>query len=275
MKTYIEILENENITIEEVKAVVAEVTEKAKDDKNFTFDFSKVEKALKRINERNKKEFTTHFCYSIKADRKSAFSELLNAPSFDVYTLAEKKGVYSVKDGKRLFSFADLEKGFQTFAEQKDAKGNIIRNNSITIFDALRFYGLTATFIRNLQKVNFEIDTENAYHLENVVIDSAKAFDEKDGEVFASNSNNALEKQLNILVTFFGYDVKMLKKDLPVLKIKAQKIKQDRENAKFSVNAIIDDSAILKFADAIFGVVASRIKGEDIAIITQKPAKAE
>ena len=78
---------------------------------------------------------------------------------------------------------------------------------------------------------------------------------------------------MNIIVKFYGYDVQMLKKDLPILKIKAQKINQNRKTAEFSVNAIIDDNAILKFADVVCGVIASRICGKDIEVVTVKPKK--
>ena len=151
---------------------------------------------------------------------------------------------------------------------------NII-NKGVTIFDALRFYGLTSIFIRNIQKSVFEVDETHKYNLDNVIVDNEKIFKDVDGSIFASNSNKALVKQLNIVIKFFGYDVEMFRCDLPILKIKAQKITQDKATAKFRVNAIIDDKAVLKFADSIFGIVASRINGENIEIVTKKENKTK
>jgi hypothetical protein len=263
-------------TITEVKDIVKSLNDAKKDNAEFVFEFKALEDAVSRVNKSNLDAFSNAFSYSVLSDRKKAFADLLETPYFNVYTIDTKKnGTFEIKDGKKLFSFANLEKEYQLvcFTETNPKNGKPMPNKSVTVFDALRFYGLMSVFIRNLQKANFEVDTDKAYNLENVVIDAEKVFAENEGECFASNSNNNLEKQLNIIVKFFGYDVKMLKKDLPILKIKAQKIKQDKSTAKFSVNAVIDDNTILKFADVIFGVIASRINGEDITITTTKAKK--
>ena len=272
MKNYNELLKN-TTNIEEVKNIVNSINNTIKDNnKNFEFDFVNLQNAIEKINTENQKEYTEHFCYTMEKDRKLAFNEILDKPYFDTHNIKiEDNGTFTIVDNTKLFSFVNLEKGYQKFkSTENDKNGKPILNKSVTIFDALRFYGLTSVFIRNLQKSNFEIDTENSYKLENIVVDNEKVFAEIDGKIFNSNSNNALEKQLNVIATFFGYDVKLLKKDLPILKLKAQKIKQDKKNAQFSVNAIINDNAVLKFADVIFGVIASRIVGKDIEITTTK-----
>lgn len=278
MKNYNEILAN-TTTIEEVKNIVKDINNNIKDNnKDFEFNFLELKSAIENINKENRKEYTVSFCYNMDNNRQYAFTQLLNKPYFDTYSVNfnEKTREYEIIDKTSLFSFKDLEKGYQIHkSTDNDTKGNPILNKDVTIFDALRFYGLSTVFIRNLQKANFEIDKDNGYNLENIVVDGEKLFKDIDGKCFASNSNNSLEKQLNIIVKFFGYDVQMLKKDLPILKIKAQKIKQDKTNAKYSVNAIIDDNSILKFADVIFGVVASRIHNEDIDIVTSKPTKED
>lgn len=275
MKNYNELLKN-TTNIEEVKKIVDNINSDITDNnKDFDFDFINLKNAIDTINEDNKKEYTTHFCYTIEISRQTAFNELLGKPYYNTYGIKiEENGTFTITDNTRLFSFVNLEKGYQIFkSTENDKNGKPIANKSVTIFDALRFYGLMSVFVRNLQKSNFEIDKDNTYHLENVVIDNEKVFTENDGKTFASNSNNALEKQLNCIVKFFSYDVQMLKKDLPILKIKAQKIKQDKKNAQFEVNAIIDNNAILKFSDVVFGVIASRIDGKDIEVITTKPTK--
>ena len=273
MKNYNELLKK-SINIEEVKKVVELLNADIRDNNNdFNFDFVSLKNVVDNINETNKNDFTKHFCYEMSKDRQNAFVELLASPCFDTYSIKiEDNGTYTIKDNTRLFSFVNLEKGYRTFkSTDNDKNGKPILNKSVTIFDALRFYGLMSVFIRNLQKSNFEIDKDNSYNLENVMVDNEKVFADIDGKIFASNSNNMLEKQLNVIVKFFGYDVQMLKKDLPILKIKAQKIKQDKQNANFSINAIIDDNSVLKFADVVFGVITTRINGKDIDIITKKP----
>ena len=277
MKNYNEILST--ITkIEEVKKVVAEINGKIQDNnKDFEFNFVSLQTAVDSINKANRETFTKSFVAIALCDRKVAFADLLKTPYYNTYTAIfdKKTCLYDVKDNTRLFTFTDLEKGFREEKSEKDSQGQPIIDKTITIFDAPRFYGLSSVFIRNLQKANFEIDENNSFKLENVIVDGEKIFKDIDGKCFESNSNTALEKQLNILVDFFGYDVKMLKRDLPILKIKAQKLKQDKKTAQFSVNAVIDDNAILKFADVVFGVIANRIKGLDTEIVTSKPKKAE
>ncbi len=276
MTNYNEKLEN-TVKIEEIKAIVDEINNNIKDNNtDFIFDFASLKSAVDEINENNKKAYTRNFCFAMDTSRQSAFNQLLMKPYFDTYGIkVNEDKTFEITDNTRLFSFSNLEKGYRVHKAEKDINGKPIIDKSITIFDALRFYGLTSVFVRNLQKANFEIDENNGFKLDNVVVDGEKIFKDIDGKCFESNSNNSLEKQLNIIVKFFGYDVQMLKKDLPILKIKAQKIKQDKTNAKYSVNAIIDDNAILKFADVIFGVVASRINGEDIEIVTAKPTKED
>ena len=274
MTNYSEMLKATN-NINKVKEIVDNLNNSIKDNEKIIFNFADLDSTIKAINEDNKTSFSKTFAYSVKIDRIKAFADILKTPFYDVYSIViNDDKTYTIKDSTRLFSFSDIEKEFQMFCStETDKNGKAIRNKGVTVFGALRFYGLTSVFIRNLQKVNFEIDTDKAYNLENVVVDTEKVFAKGEGECFSSNSNNALEKQLNIIAKFFSYDVKLLKKDLPILKLKAQKIKQDKKNAQFTVNAVIDDNTVLKFADVIFGVIASRIQGKDIEVITTKPTK--
>lgn len=279
MKNYTEIIEKMT-DLEELKTTIEEINDRIKDnDKEFIFSVNSVEKVLKALTEENCQIFTNSFVALLKTDRKTAFADLLKKPCYKSYSIVynEKENAYVIKENDKLFDFTNLEYGYRKTFAKYDVNKNLLNKDEVnqqTIFDALRIYGLTSCFIRNLQKSNFEIDENNKYNLANIVVDKEKIFANVDGECFASNSNNALEKQLNIIVKFMGYDVKMLKKDLPILKIKAQKIKQDRKTAKFSVNAIIDEKTILRFFNVVFGVVASRINGEDIQITTDKPKKA-
>ena len=277
MKNYNTIIKT-NTTLEEIKKTVENFNNDLSDNVLCTLEKASIEKALEPINKKLETEFTDKFLITMMTDRKKAFTDLLETPCYTKIVVIENQNkTFKIDDTKTvLFKFSTLEKAYQlSKSKETDKNGKAIPNKSVTIFDALRFYGLMATFIRNLQKSNFEIDEKEGYSLENVIIDEKRQFSEKDGKVFASNSNNALKDQTDILVKFFGYDVHLIKKDLPILKIKAQKLKQDRKNAKFTVNAIIDDKMILQFADVIFGVIASRITGKDIDIVTSKPKKTK
>lgn len=258
--------------LKEMEVILEEHKNKVLNNEECRLDEFTVKNAVDKINKDFEKAFTGSFLVKLAKDRQKAFAWLLANPSFDkvVYKVNEN-GTFEVESKTTLFKFANLEKAFQ-ISKSKDTnkKGDPIPNKSVTVFGALRFYGLVSVFVRNLQKQNFEIDESQGFALENVVIDEKTVFEKGEGECFASNSNNALEKQLNVIVKVFGYDVKMLKKDLPILKLKAQKINQDKKNAQFSVNAVVDDKAVLKFADVIFGVVASRSKGKDVEIVTSK-----
>lgn len=274
MTNYNELLKNAQ-TIEEVKEIVEKINDDISDNAEFVLTESKLTEKIKGINMENEIIFSRSFVYKLRIDRKTAFQSLLTNPCFDVYSVKiEDNGTYTINESTRIFKFSHLEKTLQGFDENRDKNGKIIYDTTKTIFSALRFYGLCRCFIRNLQKSNFEIDGEG-YNLEKVKIGDKQIFTADDGKCFASNSNNALEKQLNILVKFMEYDVKMLKRDLPILKIKAQKIKQDKKNANFSVNAILTDNAVLNFANVIFGLVTTRMQGKDVEVITKKDTTAE
>lgn len=265
--------------LNELEAIIEKHKNNILDNVDCRLDEFTVKKAIEKVNNTFASEFTDNFINVFITEPKKAFEMLLETPYYKSVTYTENNNhTFSLKtDNKKLFKFADLEKSYQLLKSEETSpkNGAKIPNKGVTIFGALRFYGCMMTFIRNLQKSVFEIDETNGFKLENVVIDNKKAFDEKDGEVFKSNSQNALEKQLNIIAEFYRYDVKMLKKDLPILKLKAQKLRQNKENAQFTVNAIIDDKTVLQFADVVFGVIASRIKGNDVEIITSVPKKAE
>lgn len=274
MKNYNTELKNAN-TPAELKAVINSINTDILDGNAPAFDLAELTKAQTRATDSNKNTFANSFLLAMQTDRQTAFSSLFATPYYMGVSVKQKGSTYTFNETKRLFRFADLEKAFRLLhSTETDNKGNAKQNTSVTIFDKLRFYGLVSAFLRNLQKDKFDIDGEG-YTLENLVLDGEKKLTKKEGEAFASHSNNALVTQFDAISKFFCCPVHLYKKDLPTLRDKATKIKQDRETAKFSHNAIIDDNAVLAFADVIFGVIASRRCNEDIAVITSKPSKAE
>lgn len=261
---------NEKITKAENLEVLQEIINNINDDMlnnvEFTFDMGKLDKAIKAINAEYKTAFSSAFTLAVIENRKAAFENLVKSPNFDRVVLTENEnGTLKIEVKKALFKFSDLEEYYQVFNSiENDKYGKPIKNKAVTVFGALRFYGVCDCFIRNLFTVNLTIDNEKAVNLAKVKIADKTIFDENDGKCFASTSNNALEKQLNVLAKFFELDVKMLKKDLPILKMSAQKIKRDVDSNKSSINEV----KTLKFVDTLFSVITSRYNNEDVKIFT-------
>ncbi len=251
---------------EEVEAIVKEYNEKMLDNVECRLDEFAVKKAVEKINLNYEKSFTNSFLLAYETDRKVAFEKLLKNPCFNKITFKiNDNATFKVEKKTSIFKFATLEKAYQLSKTTETDKNNKkILNKSVTIFGALRFYGVVDAFIRNMLIQNLSTDTENKIEISKVIIDNEPIFEDDNGKTFSSNSNNALEKQLNVIVKFFGLDVKMLKKDLPILKISAQKIKRDNSTNKSSIAEI----KTLKFADIIFSVITSRANNEDIKVFT-------
>lgn len=253
--------------LDELKNLVSELNQNRLDNVQTVYDFSELEKVVEKINTDYENLFVAQFLSLLDTDSKTAFADLLKTPNFDrVILTQEQNGNFKIDVKKALFKFSKLENAYQLkHSVEKSAKnGQPIRNKSVSVFGALRFYGLCDCFIRNLLCENLTIDNTKMYDLSRIVIADTNIFSKDDGKCFASSSNNALEKQLNILVKFFDIDVKMLKKDLPILKMSAQKIKRDVNNNKASIH----ETSTLKFADVLFSVITSRVKNEDIKVFT-------
>ena len=260
--------------IEELRGVINSINDDILNNVEFTLNMAELEKSVKAFNEEFKNEFISKFIADYEEDRKNAFTNLVKSANFQKVVIAENDcGTIKFDDTKKSFvKFADLENAYQLYkSTETDKNGHKIKNKSVTIFGALRFYGLCDAFIRNMFIGNLTIDNEKAVNLSKVKIADKTIFDENDGKCFASNSNNALEKQLNILARFFDIDVKMLKKDLPILKLSAQKIKRDVTNNYSSINEI----KTLKFVDVLFSVITSRYNNTDVAIYTNDGEKVK
>ena len=264
-----------NVTnLEELKAVIENINEDIQDNAEFILDINRMNKQVKILNNQYRNEFSARFNRSLLADRKTAFIELVKVPNYDRIVITENEnGTYKIEVKSALFRFTDLEDYIQSFNQPRDVNGRVIKDKNKTVFGALRFYGLCDCFIRNLFSNNLTIDNEKVVNLAKVKIADKTIFDENDGKCFASTSNNALEKQLNVLAKFFELDVKMLKKDLPILKMSAQKIKRDADTNKSSINEV----KTLKFADVLFSVITSRYNNEDVKVYTNdgEEVKAE
>lgn len=269
MTNYNEILttatKNGTLTLDTIKNIVSNYNSNITDNVDCILNETTFKKALETVNNYYKMVFINGFISALENDRATAFKSLIATPSYKkvVYKLNDN-GTYTIDENKTtVFKFADIEKSFQLAkSTETDKNGNKIANKSVTVFGALRFYGLTNAFIRNMFIGNITVDGEKLVDISRVKVDGEALFVDDNGKTFASGSNNALEKQLNILVKFFGLDVKMLKKDLPILKLSAQKIKTDKAN-----KSAIREVDVLKFVDVMFSVITSRYNNEDVKVI--------
>ena len=266
MTNYNELIKNA-VSLDELKSIVDRVNNDKMDNAEMIFSESELISKAEKFTEANKKAFSIAFAVAIDADRIKAFTDLLKNQTYTRITVKKDNDTkkLSIDDTKTaLFRFADLEKEYQTrHAKTTKNDSTPMPNKDVSIFGATRFYGLCDCFIRNLLETNLVIDENKVYNLSKVKIDNQTIFTEKDGECFSSNSNNALEKQLNLLVRFMGLDVKMLKKDLPALRIFAQKVKRDTTG-----KTIIRETKTLAFADILFGVITARANGETVKAYT-------
>ena len=268
MKNYNEIIKKvmEEKTLNKVRLeeIITEYNNDITDNNECKLDFIEIEKAVKMLNDKFEKDFLTSVVVAIGQNRKNAFETLIKCPTFEKIVVSQNENKTIKKEDKTsIFKFAKLENEIQSYNQPLDVNGKVIKDKSKTVFGALRFYGLCETFIRNMFISNVNIDSDVKFDISKVKIDDVNIFTEKDGECFKTNSNNALEKQLNILVKFFDLDVKMLKKDLPILKLSAQKIKRDTDN-KSSINEI----KVLKFVDVLFSVIGTRYNNENVKVFT-------
>lgn len=250
-----------NATLENLQAILSDYNQKILDNnKTDTIDFSKVEKVKNAINNNYELCFITDYVIQAKSDKKQAINNLLTNFNFKQIQvkLNDNNTIDIVKlDSKnenivRLFDFSKLENAYQLAnSVENDQKGNPKPNKETTIFGALRIYGLVQTFINNLINENLDKKDLDFYKikLENIVVGDEKIFDENDNKAFESNSNNNLEKQLNILVRLMGFDgVKLLKRDVKILKLLVLKIKQDNKTATHKIKEV----NALKFLNHIF-----------------------
>ena len=265
MKNYNELLKNVK-TLDEMEVILEAHSNDILDNVECILDETKVQQALKVFNDEYEYRFIDSFLYKLGTDRKTAFESLIEKPSFTKLDyVVNENGSYTIKtDGLSVFKFEKLEKAYQKLhSVETDKNGKAIPNKGVTIFGALRYKALCETFIRNMFIGNVCIDTDSRIDLSRITLDNDTVFSENDGKCFSSGSNTSLEKQLNILVKFFGLDVKMLKRDIAPLKMAVQKLKKDTNN-KLSIK----EMPVLKFTDILFSVVTSRYNNEDVKIFT-------
>ena len=244
------LLEEKNTTIENLKAIIEEYNDGILNNAPLTLDFAKVETFKNAINSNYENAFIGDFVALAKKDKKQAINGLLTNFNFkQINVKIEDNNTYSIieKDGKenelvRLFDFKKLEKAYQiAHSTENNEKGDPIPNKAVTIFGALRIVGLTQTFMNFLIKDNLDSKDIDKYKikLEKIVVGEEKIFDENDNKAFESISNNNLEKQLNIIVRLMGFNgVKLLKRDVKVLKMLVLKIKQNKHTAHHTITDI-------------------------------------
>lgn len=253
-----------NPTLEHLQIIVNEYNESILNNEPLTLDFAKVEAVKSAINSTYEQAFIARFVSLAKQDKKQAINSLLTTFNYpQISVKIEEDNTYSVitQDANgnalvKLFDFKKLEKAYQlAHSTETDKNGKPLPNKGVTIFGALRIYGLTQTFMNFLTTQTLDEKDLDKYkvNLEKVVVGDEKIFDENDNKAFESISNNNLEKQLNIIVRLMGFeDVKLLKRDVKVLKLVVLKVKQNARTAHHKIKGI----DTLTFANHIF----SRIK---------------
>lgn len=236
-------------TLEELKTLVSEYNTLYTSGESVILDLEEVKKPVQKINQAYENAFIFDFIETAKTSKKTAIQSLLTR--FNYKQISVKKaenGTLCVveADAKnnelvKLFDFAKLERAFQVaHSTDKDKNGNPIPNKQETIFAQLRIYGLTAIFTQNLlANIKFENAFVESLKLEKITDENGKIFDENDNKAFKSNSNNDLEKQLNIIVRLMGFDgVKLFGTDVKIIRQLILKIKQNKQNAKHDIKLV-------------------------------------
>ena len=251
-------------TLENLKAIVNEYNESLLNNAPLTLDFAKVETFKNAINSIYEKDFIDTFVNLAKQDKAKAINSLLTTFNYpQISVKINDDNTYSVitqdangNDLVKLFDFKKLEKAYQlAHSVETDKNGKPLPNKGVTIFGALRFQGLCQTFMHFLTTQTLEEKDLEKYKvkLEKIVVGDEKIFDENDNKAFESISNGNLEKQLNILARLMGFNgVKLLKRDVKVLRLIVLKVKQNARTAHHTIKGI----DYLTFANHIF----SRIK---------------
>ena len=269
MKTFNEKLatfNSENATLEKLQDIIKDYNQAILDNEEVEkIDFTKVENVKNLINTNYEKIFIANYVSQAKQDKKTAINSLLTNFNFKQINvqLKEDNAISIIElDASedqlvKLFDFSKLENAFQIEKSvETNQKGEPKPNKGETIFGALRIYGLTVNFINNLTGEIIDKKDQDFYKvkLENVVVGEEKIFDENDNKAFIPNekgtfSNNQLESQLNILVRLMGFEnVKLLKRDIKILKLLVLKIKQSNKTAKHQIKQV----NTLKFLNHIF-----------------------
>lgn len=284
MKNFNKTFENA-IRIESIKNLVNALNDSILNNEEIDFSEIALKNALDFCTSENEKKIYSTICYMIdntevEDSRECAFRYLMNNITFISYSLIKNENsTYSINESKRLVKFAKLEKCYQLkHSKETNKNGKALPNKAVSVFGALRVYGLTDCFIRNCLKSNFEVDEETSFNLKNVYIDGETIFTEKDGICFSSNSNNALQSQINVIKQFFGFDntYTINKKDIIILKNYAQKISRsiNKDNDKKDGYIKVSETKTFDMLDAIFSMLKSRKNNDDIVITYNDGKKA-
>lgn len=284
MKNFTKTFENAT-NFKSVSALVCALNDAILNNEEIAFSETALKNALDFLTTENEKEIYSSTCWKIdkiedENSRENAFRFLMDNITFFAYSFVKNEnGTYVINITKRLIKFAKLEKHYQLLhSKETNKNGKALPNKTVSVFGALRVYGLTDCFIRNCLKSNFEIDEKTNFNLKNVYIDGETIFTEKDGICFSSNSTNALQSQINVIKQFFGFDntYTINKKDIIILKNYAQKISRsiNKDNDKKDGYIKVSETKTFDMLDAIFSMLKSRKNNDDIVITYNDGKKA-
>ena len=278
------------------KNIVQEIEEQLKaynqsiaDNNPIEIDLDQIASTLATESEQAKKDFITNFLNELAQDRAKAFNNYVEQPTCNKYVLAQdSEDNYIVKNVSVFVNLADIEKTYRyNEAVRKgnfdEAKGKYIIDKNITIFGAMRLYGLIDQYTRFLVMPSFnellakdKQIVEHKIDLSRIIIDGKTIFDEEEGKCFATNSKNNLEKQLNIIAKFLqlvdgeGKPLTFKKKHSVFLAMFAKKARITWNTENKQAKGTAKETKALQMLDA-FCRLANIIKnGGDITVQTNK-----
>ena len=174
--------------------------------------------AVKAVNEAFLKEYLADLM--LKEDPHAILMAYLSGYKCDRVSVKvdKKAGDLNVEESAKIANFLKVERAFQCHkSTQKDEKGNILPNKSVTIASNKNYDLMLAAFVDNVaiatsQEIKSQFDSPMA-------VASKKALN------MEKTSNTALIEQLNIVVTaIMGKDApKMIAADLKYIKIAVSK----------------------------------------------------
>lgn len=200
-----------------------------------TMTAAQVEKAVTAIKEAVKAENAA--AVDIRAaqlvkmdDRAQMFVAYINDPTVPIVKLAQSKttGEYKLTHGKRNIPFAKLEATYQRINGTKHADGTVDPDKSKTLTQSKRYAAMLSYFADNMTRLIAGDLSENGSKKVSVPSLTAGTADQRKEYDFTGSSINALESQLNAIVsTILPADmvVKMKRVDVRALKQAATKEK--------------------------------------------------
>lgn len=164
-------------------------------------------------------------------DRAQMFTDYINDPTVPIVRLTQSKttGEYKLTPDKRHIPFAKLEATYQRINGTKHADGTVDPDKSKTLTQSKRYAAMLSYFADNMTRlIAGELSDNESKKKVSIPSLTAGTADQRKEYDFTGNSINALESQLNAIVsTILPADmvVKMKRVDVRALRQAATKEK--------------------------------------------------